>query len=98
VEGEAPIRAQVIYAVREEMATTMEDVIARRIGLQNYGWRLAIRAAPSVAALLRRELGWSSKQEETALEQYISKVNHMIVSAGQEPEPIPTLVTDLVHQ
>jgi glycerol-3-phosphate dehydrogenase len=41
VEGEAPIRAQVVYAVRHEMARTLEDVVARRIGL-NYmagAWR-----------------------------------------------------------
>jgi glycerol-3-phosphate dehydrogenase len=98
VEGQAPIRAQVVYAVREEMALTMEDVLARRIGLQNYGWRLAIQAAPAVAALLRQELGWSSEQEKSALELYAGKVNHMIVSAGQEPESIPTSERDLVHQ
>ena len=34
--GEPPIRAQVVYAARNEMALTMEDVLARRIGLQLY--------------------------------------------------------------
>src|SRR5579862_3169790 len=34
VEGQAPIRAQVVYAVRREMARSIEDVLARRIGLQ----------------------------------------------------------------
>jgi glycerol-3-phosphate dehydrogenase len=98
VEGQAPIRAQVVYAVREEMALTVEDVLARRIGLQTYGWRLAIQAAPSVATLLGRELGWTAEQEETAVKQYVGKVNHMIVSAGQEPEPLPASVRDLVME
>jgi len=89
VEGEAPIRAQVVYAVRQEMALTVEDVLARRIGLQLYGWRLAIQAAPAVAAILRRELGWSEEQEASALDAYVAKVNHMLITAGQEPMAAP---------
>jgi glycerol-3-phosphate dehydrogenase len=96
VQGEAPIRAQVVYAARNEMALTVEDVLARRTGLQLYGWRLAIQAAPDVAALLRHELDWSSDQEAAAVEQYVAKVNHMLASAGQEPEPLPSLDKDLV--
>ena len=56
-----------------EMAVTIEDVLARRIGLQLFGWRLAIRAAPIVAALLRRELGWSAAEEVAAVDQYVAK-------------------------
>ena len=41
LEGQAAIRAEVIYAVRSEMAVTVEDVLARRIGLQLFGWQLA---------------------------------------------------------
>ena len=96
VEGEAPIRAQVVYSVRVEMALTIEDVLARRIGLQMYGWRLAIQAAPVVAALIRQELGWSSDQEHAAVEQYVGKVNHMLAVAGQAPEPVPSASKDLV--
>jgi glycerol-3-phosphate dehydrogenase len=98
LEGEAPIRAQVVYAVRAEMALTVEDVLARRIGLQNYSWRLAIEAAPSVGALLRQELRWNSEHEDSAVSQYVSKVNHMIASAGQEPESLPTFDKDLVFK
>jgi glycerol-3-phosphate dehydrogenase len=85
VEGEAPIRAQVIYAVRNEMALTIEDILARRIGLQLYGWRLAIQAAPAVAEILRKELGWSEEKEVEAVERYVAKVNHMLITAGLEP-------------
>ena len=87
VEGEAPIRAQVLYAARKEMALTVEDVLARRIGLQMYGWRLAIRASTVVAALLGSELGWTADQEDAAVDEYVSKVNHLLAAAGQAPEP-----------
>lgn len=96
VEGQAPIRAQVVYAVRNEMALTVEDVLARRIGLQLFGWRLAIRATPVVAALLGREIGWSAAEEAAAIDQYVSKINHMISVAGQEPEPLPSQTSELV--
>jgi len=95
VEGEAPIRAQVVYAVRHEMARTLEDVLARRIGLQLYGWRLAIAAAPLAAALMGHELDWSTEEEQIALEQYVAMVNHRITSAGQQPEPVPSAIREL---
>ncbi len=96
VQGEAPIRAQVVYAARNEMAATVEDVLARRIGLQLMGWRLAIRATPVVASLLRRELGWSAAEEIAAVDQYVGKVNHMLEAAGQEAEPSPSQTSELV--
>ena len=98
VQGEAPIRAQVVYAARNEMAVTVEDVLARRIGLQLIGWRLAIRAAPVIAALLGREFGWSAAEEAAAVDRYVGKVNHMLEVAGQEPEPAPsqTSIAELV--
>jgi glycerol-3-phosphate dehydrogenase len=96
IEGAAPIRAQVVYAVRNEMALTIEDILARRIGLQFFSWRLAIRAAPTVAALLRKELGWSSGEEQQALKGYAAKVNHMLESAGQMSEPMPSTSNELV--
>ncbi len=95
VEGEAPIRAQVVYAVRHEMARTLEDVLARRIGLQLYGWRLAIDAAPVAAALMGDELGWSAEEEQVALQQYVTMVNHRITSAGQQPEVAPSAIREL---
>lgn len=88
LEGQAPIRAEVVYAVRYEMAQTIEDVLARRIGLQLFGWRLAIQAAPAVASLLACELGWSKQQRESELEKYVARVNRMLEAAGQRPESI----------
>lgn len=96
VEGGAPIRAQVVYAARNEMALTIEDVLARRIGLQTIDWRHAIRAASATAALLGQELGWSAAEEAAAVDQYVAKVNHMLEVAGQEPEPSPSHTGELV--
>ncbi len=96
VEGEAPIRAQVIYAVRREMALTVEDILARRIGLQLYSWKAAMQAAPVVARLLGQELGWSARQEIDALEQYVTHISHLLAAAGLAAEPLRQAAGDLV--
>jgi glycerol-3-phosphate dehydrogenase len=82
LEGLAPIRAEVVFAAREELAVTIEDVLARRIGLQLYGWRDAIRAAPAVAELLARELGWSESARQQASGEYVAKIRGLIETAG----------------
>ena len=51
-------RAEVVYAVREEMARTIEDVLSRRTRALLLDARAAQRAAPQVAAIMARELGY----------------------------------------
>lgn len=49
--------AQVVYAVRREMARTLEDVLSRRTRSLLLDAKAAVRAAPSVAAAMAKELG-----------------------------------------
>ena len=60
------IAAEVVWAAREEMARTVEDVLARRTRALFLNAKAAIRIAPSVAALLAKELGcdaaWQAQQ------------------------------------
>lgn len=62
------IAAEVVYAARHEMALTLPDVLARRMGLEALDWAATEQALPTVAALLAEELGWSEAfaQAETA--------------------------------
>jgi len=61
--------AQVIWAVRKEMARTVEDVLARRTRVLFIDARLANELAPKVAGIMRRELNqdeaWEKNQIET---------------------------------
>ena len=66
--GGAAIRAEAVYAIREEMAQTIEDILARRLGVQFYGWKEAAEAAPAVAQLLAREFAWSEDQTRQAVD------------------------------
>jgi glycerol-3-phosphate dehydrogenase len=85
VEGAPPIQAEVAYGIRQEMALTIEDILARRIGLQLYSWRNAIRAAPAVGSLLAQELGWPAAEAHSAVEQYVAKINRYLTAAGLQP-------------
>jgi glycerol-3-phosphate dehydrogenase len=50
------LSAEVVWAVRAEMARTVEDVLARRTRALLLGARASIEAAPRVAELMAREL------------------------------------------
>jgi glycerol-3-phosphate dehydrogenase len=63
------IKAQVVWAVREEMARTLEDCLSRRIRALQLDARECIRIAPEVAAIIAFELkkdeSWVSAQVES---------------------------------
>ena len=86
LEAHPAIKAEVVYAVRHEMAATIEDILARRIGMQLYSWRDAIQAAPVVGSLIAEELSWTSSFTRTAIMHYVEKVNHLLDSAGLSRE------------
>ena len=76
------IRAEVIYSIRQEMAATIEDVLARRLGIQLYSWRDAIDAAPAVGALMAEELRWTDSAAHDAVTNYVGKINYLLDTAG----------------
>jgi glycerol-3-phosphate dehydrogenase len=78
IDPAPPIRAEIVYAVRHEMALAVEDVLARRIGLELYDWRMAMEAAPLVARLMAPELGWTSDETLRAADQYTSKIRYLL--------------------
>jgi glycerol-3-phosphate dehydrogenase len=82
VKSLPPIGAEVVYCVREEMAMTIEDILARRIGLQFLDWQKAIEAAPRVGELLAREFRWSAEEERKAVFAYTSKIDELLVALG----------------
>jgi glycerol-3-phosphate dehydrogenase len=64
------VGAEVVWAVREEMARTVEDVLARRTRALLLGARASIEAAPRVADLMARELGVDEAWRQKAVEDY----------------------------
>jgi len=81
-EGLPALRAEVVYCAREEMAETIEDVLARRLGLQLYDWRAAIAATPVVGELLATELGWNSERKAREISEYVAKLRGFLSELG----------------
>jgi glycerol-3-phosphate dehydrogenase len=82
IAGFPALQAEVVYAVRTEMAATIEDVLARRVGMQLHSWRDAIEAAPVVGSVMAAELRWDAAQTEEAVHQYVEKINRLLDTAG----------------
>lgn len=59
------IGAEVIHAVRNELARSVIDFLARRIALVWRAPRAAIASAPAVARLMAAEMGWDRAREQT---------------------------------
>jgi glycerol-3-phosphate dehydrogenase len=83
--------AEVVYAVREEMARTVEDVLSRRTRALLLDARAAQRAAPLVAGIMAQELGhgedWIASQV-TAFD-LLARRFYEIEDALPAPEAVP---------
>lgn len=82
VNGFPALMAEVVYCAREESAQTIEDVLARRLGLQLYDWRASIQVAPVVGELLARELDWSEEHSSAEVARYGEKIRGFLAELG----------------
>jgi glycerol-3-phosphate dehydrogenase len=64
------IEAEVLHAVRRELAQTVEDVLVRRLHLYYEHPERGIPAARRVAELMAREYGWDEVRIDAELERY----------------------------
>jgi glycerol-3-phosphate dehydrogenase len=62
--------AEVVWAVRHEMALSVEDVLARRVRLLYIDAAEAIRAAPKVARVMAAEMGRDAAWEKDQVEAF----------------------------
>jgi len=72
--------AQVILAVRNEMARTVEDMLARRTRALQLDANESIRMAPAVAELMAKELGRDRNWQEAQVEQYTTLAKRYLVN------------------
>ena len=76
------LNAEVIYQVRQEMAVTLRDVLARRWRLELSDWQLTARLTPQVADLMAAELGWSETHHAKQVVSYQSLLAGFEQQAG----------------
>ena len=70
VEGLPYLRAEAVYAVRDEMALHLDDVLLRRTRAHLFDRDATMGAAPAIADLLAAEAGWSVARRDEELDRY----------------------------
>ena len=74
------VAAEVVWAVRNEMARSIEDVLARRMRALFLNARAALDMAPRVAALMARELGRDERWQAAQLDRFRSVAASYLVA------------------
>jgi glycerol-3-phosphate dehydrogenase len=74
------IKAQVVWAVRNEMARTVEDFLSRRTRALLLDARESARIAPEVATIMAIELDQDEVWIQNQIEEYSSLANNYILS------------------
>lgn len=84
--------AEVVWAVDNEMARTVEDVLARRLRILFLDARAALQMAPQVAAVLAQRLGQDQAWQQQQLQAFQALANQYLL----EPyTPVQVPATDM---
>lgn len=71
--------AEVVWAIRYEMARTIDDVLARRVRLLFLDARAAIASSGKVADLLAKELGYDATWKESQITSFKALANGFLL-------------------
>jgi glycerol-3-phosphate dehydrogenase len=75
IPGLAYLKAEILYAVTHEGATSIDDVLARRTRISFEASDQGLSALDVVADLIGETLGWSSAQRKASINNYRELVN-----------------------
>lgn len=70
---------EIIWAIRNEMARTIEDFLSRRTRLLLLDARASIEAAPKVARFMAQELGYDKQWETVQVNDYVKLANNYLL-------------------
>lgn len=82
------LRAEIVYAAAHEGALHLDDALARRTRISIESWDRGVKAAPEVAGLMARVLGWNRDQVAREVDHY-----NMRVAAEREAQGQPDDLT-----
>lgn len=71
--------SEVVWAVRSEMARSVEDVLARRVRVLFLDAKLSIEMAPKVAQVLAKELGKDEQWQKQQVESYTALAKGFLI-------------------
>lgn len=81
------IEAEVVWAARNEMARTVEDVLARRLRVLFLDAKAAIEMAPRVAAILADELTQDEIWQQQQVSSFTALANHYLLEPHNATKP-----------
>jgi glycerol-3-phosphate dehydrogenase len=76
--------AELVYAAREEMAMTLDDVLARRTRAEIQMAHATMAAAPAVARLLAPDMGWDEREAAGQAARFVAACQKELLTAGLE--------------
>ncbi|MDQ1488205.1 MAG: glycerol-3-phosphate dehydrogenase [Actinomycetota bacterium] len=88
VPGLPYLKAEAVYAIRYEMALTLEDVLSRRTRALLLDAAASAGAAASVAELMGAELGWSDEERGRQVEGFLALVERQRRAADPAEEAV----------
>ncbi len=74
------IRAEVLYACRQEMALTPYDILARRTSITLEDRQRGLGIVEQVAALMAQELHWTPEQQQTMIDAYRTPIQQQLAA------------------
>ncbi|HEY5464345.1 MAG TPA: glycerol-3-phosphate dehydrogenase/oxidase [Hanamia sp.] len=75
------LKAQIVWSVREEMARTVEDVLARRLRVLFLDAKLAIDMSPIVAKIMAQELNKDNDWQQQQLNDFVNLANNYLLKS-----------------
>ena len=82
IAGQPYVGAEFIFSAREEMATSLVDLLTRRTRAHLHDARATLTAAPAIAQLVAPEMGWGDGEIAMQVEAYRALVDHEFSAAG----------------
>jgi glycerol-3-phosphate dehydrogenase len=93
------IKAEVLYSVRNEMAMTLRDVLARRMSIILEDRQRGLGIASEVATILGHELNWSDSRKQAMIDEYRQEIDleHSAELGQTEHLPIVTPIQKVLN-
>jgi glycerol-3-phosphate dehydrogenase len=76
---------EVVWAVRNEMARTVADVLARRLRVLFLDAKVAVEMAPKVAEIIASELSYDKNWESQQVQSFIALASKYRINPNHKP-------------
>ncbi len=80
--GSPMLKCEIVHACVEEMACTLRDVCARRLGLELTDWQLTLDSLESISLVMQEVMWFSSEERVKMVEEYRNELLDLMEKAG----------------